>query len=153
MARWTRGESDVESWLSGRQLEEIRGAATDGRRLLDEAKKRLSTAQGVQDDPNGAFTLAYDAARLACTALLAQQGLRPTRDGGHIVTERAMRTQFGDGFRDFGWMRRRRNEVEYPATPDVAVSTDELRDAIAATGKMIDNADQLLDNLGFFRDG
>lgn len=153
MGRWTRGEGDVESWLAGRQLEEIRGAATDGRRLLEEAKKRLGTARGVQDDPSGAFTLAYDAARLACTALLAQQGLRPTRDGGHIVVERAMRTQFGDGFRDFGWMRRRRNEVEYPATPDVSVSTDELRDAIAATDTMIDNADQLLGNLGFFRDG
>lgn len=150
MARWTRGESDIEALVSNRQLEEIRGSATDGRRLLDEATKRLGTSEGAKDDPNGAFTLAYDAARLVCTALLAQQGLRPTRDGGHIVVERAMKTQFGDGFRDFGWMRRRRNEVEYPTTPDVAVSEDELRDAISATATMIDNADQLLPNLGFF---
>lgn len=61
-----------------------------------------------------------------------------------------MRAQFGDGFRDFVWMRRRRNEIEYPSTPDVSVTDAELRDAIAATRTMIDHATELLPNLGVF---
>lgn len=148
--RWSRGESDIEAMVSRGDLEGIKGSATDGGRLLDEARTRLRTGENAADDPSGAFTLVYDAARLACTALLAQQGLRPTRSGGHVGVQDAMRAQFGDGFRDFGWMRRRRNEVEYPSTPDVAVTDAELRDAIAATRKMIDHADKLLPNLGMF---
>lgn len=62
----------------------------------------------------------------------------------------AMRAQFGDGFRDFDWIRRRRNEVEYPSTPGVAVTDSELRDAIDATRRMIEHADKLMPSLGFF---
>jgi phage tail tape-measure protein len=35
--------------------------------------------------------LAYDAARQACVALLAQQGLRPTTAGGHYAVEEIIR--------------------------------------------------------------
>lgn len=150
VGRWPRGEAEVEDHLRLRELEQISGAATDGRRLLDEATQRLRTARGITGDPAGAFTLAYDAARLACTALLAQQGLRPTRDGGHLVVQRAMRAQFGRGFEDFDWMRRRRNEVEYPSAPGDDVTPEELDDALGATQRMIDAADQLIDKLGRF---
>jgi hypothetical protein len=40
-----------------------------------------------QASPDSAFVLAYDAARQACTAPLAQQGLRPTTSGGHYAVE------------------------------------------------------------------
>lgn len=150
MARWTRGEADIEAFISQRQLEQIRGTATDGRPVLQEARTRLGTAQAVTGDVNGAFIMAYDAARLACISLLAQQGLRATREGGHLVVEKAMRAQFSPGFRDFGWMRRRRNEVEYPSTADSAVSTDELSEALIAAASMVDVANQLLPRLGPF---
>ncbi|WP_346008587.1 hypothetical protein [Janibacter terrae] len=147
---WSRGESDIEAMVSRGELEAIRGSATDGGRLLDEARTRLRTGENAADDPSGAFTLVYDAARLACTALLAQQGVRPTRSGGHLSVQDAMRAQFGDGFRDLGWMRRRRNEIEYPSTPGVGVTGAELHDAIAATRQMIEHAEKLLPNLGMF---
>ena len=35
--------------------------------------------------PDSSVVLAYDAARQACVALLAQQGLRPTTAGGHYA--------------------------------------------------------------------
>lgn len=150
MGRWQAGEAEVEGHLRDRELERITGIATDGRRLFDEAVRRLGTARGIKDDPTAAFTLAYDAARLACTSLLAQQGLRPTREGGHIVVQRSMRAQFGRGFEDFDWLRRRRNEIEYPSAPGDEVTTDELDDALDATQRMIDAVDQLIDKLGLF---
>ena len=42
------------------------------------------------DDPEGAYTLAYDAARETAAALLAHQACAPTSAGGHIVIIEAM---------------------------------------------------------------
>lgn len=39
-------------------------------------------------------------------------GLRPTSSGGHYVIEEVLRAQFGNTFRDFGALRRRRNEID-----------------------------------------
>jgi hypothetical protein len=83
--------------------------------LLEQARRTASTAARlVSSDAHSAHVLAYDAARFACIALLAQQGLRATTSGGHYAAEQAVRAQFGDGFRPFGSLRRRRNELEYP---------------------------------------
>jgi len=47
--------------------------------LLEQARKTAATAAGlVSTDAYSAYVLAYDAARFACIALLAQQGLRAT---------------------------------------------------------------------------
>jgi hypothetical protein len=37
--------------------------------------------------------------------------------GGHYAVEVDLRAQFGHGFRPFGAMRRRRNELEYSSGP------------------------------------
>ena len=42
-----------------------------------------------------------NAARIACIALLAWQGMRATTNGGHHAVERAVKAQFGEGFRPF----------------------------------------------------
>ena len=95
--------------------------------MLDKAQRTLDTARTIAAaDPNSAYTLAYEAARHAGTALLAQQGLRPTSRGGHYALERALRGQFGQGFRAFGTMRRRRNELEYPDLPDESAAPMKL---------------------------
>ena len=52
----------------------------------------------VETDPEGAYTLLYDASRLALTAALAVQGLRPTTRGGHVVVGDALRAQRGPKF-------------------------------------------------------
>lgn len=79
----------------------------------------METARStVERDPNSAFVLAHDASRQALTALLVEQGLRPTTKGGHYAVEQAVRAQFGPGFRQFGALRRRRNELEYPNGPE-----------------------------------
>lgn len=151
MARWTRGETDVEALLAAGELQKLTGGAANGRRLLDRAALTLQTARSaVARDPDSAFVLAYDAARQAITALLAHQGLRPTTKGGHYAVERACRAQFGPGFRQFGALRRRRNELEYPERPDDDATADEATEAVAHAQAIINAAEGLIDQLGLF---
>jgi hypothetical protein len=151
VTRWARGQAEIEKLLSRRELERVTGAAADGTPLLRQAKTTAATAATlVQTDAYSAYILAYDAARFACTALLAQQGLRPTTSGGHTAVATAVQAQFGPGFRPFGTMRRRRNELEYPHTPGETASTDEAQQASADTTSLITAAEQLLGQLTFF---
>ncbi len=123
----------------------------DGAQWLSKARRTLSTAEGAADtDPDSAFTLAYDAARFACTALLAQQGLRPTTRGGHYAVEVAVRGQFGAAFDRYGGLRRQRNDIEYPVMAAARLTAKDARSAIAVATELIDAAEHLLPHLGLF---
>jgi hypothetical protein len=149
MARWPRGEAEIERLLGLKHLQAVTGAAANGRPLLDKAHRTLGTASSIAStDPDSAFVLAYGAARYA--ALLTQQGLRPTTAGGHVAVESAIRAQFGDGFRSFGFLRRRRNELEYPSSGSTTSDVEEATEAVAQSRSIIEAADQLLPNLSCF---
>lgn len=151
MARWPRGEAEIERLLGLRHLQTITGAAVDGQSLLAKARRTLATADSITStDPDSGLILAYDAARYAATALLAQQRLRPTTAGGHVAVESAIRAQFGDGFRGFGFLRRRRNELEYPSASTAASDVYEANEAVAESRSIVEAAEQLLPNLSFF---
>lgn len=151
MARWPRGEADVERLMGLGHLQSVTGAAADGTPLLAKAQRTLATAESIAaSDPDSAFVLAYDAARYAATALLAHQGLRPTTAGGHVAFESAIRAQFGDGFRSFGYLRRRRNELEYPSAGLAASDLGEVTEAVAESRSIIEAVGQILPNLSFF---
>ena len=104
-------------------------------------------------DPYSAYVLAYDAARFACIALLAQQGLRATTSGGHYAVEQAVRAQFSDGFRPFGVLRRRRTELEYPHLPADTASAEEAEQAAKTAQRLITAAGTLLPQLSFCTEG
>lgn len=92
MSRWQRNAATIEQLLAGGELQAVTGSAADGGPWLSRARRTLATARSAADsDPDSAFTLAYDAARFACTCLLMQQGLRPTTRGGHYAVEVAVR--------------------------------------------------------------
>jgi len=152
MSRWPRGEAEIEQLLTNGKLQQVAGGQANGEHLLERrATRTAATANEIaHDDPDSAYVLAYDAARYAATALLAQQGLRPTTAGGHYVVELALRAQFGDGFRSFGAMRRRRNELEYPTGPGETTTPDEAARAIADTEQLLRAAQQLLPTLSIF---
>jgi len=151
MGRWKRGEAEVEALIAAGDLQKLTGEAANGSRLLEKAALTVETARtAVERDPDSAFVLAYDAARQALTGLLAQQGLRPTTKGGHYGLEQAVRAQFGTGFRQFGALRRRRNELEYPERPGDEASTEEADEAVANAQGIITAAQGLLDQLGLF---
>lgn len=146
-----RGEAEMEQLIARSELEPVTGAAADGTPLLEQAQKTAATAAGLASaDPYSAYVLAYDAARFACIALLAQQGIRATTGGGHYAVERAVRAQFGDGFRPFGGLRRRRNELEYPHLPSDTASREEAAEAVEVARRLIAAASQLLPQLALF---
>jgi uncharacterized protein (UPF0332 family) len=154
MARWMRGESEVEQLLARADLARVAGAQADGTPLLVQARKTLATAATLTgSDAYSAYILAYDAARFACNALLAQQGLRATTHGGHYAVERAVRAQFGDDFRIFADLRRRRNELEYPHIPADAATAEEAAQAVTGAERLIAAAGALIGELSFFASG
>jgi uncharacterized protein (UPF0332 family) len=123
----------------------------NGAHLIQKALRTIETAAEIADqDPDSAYVLAYDAARYAGTAILARQGLRPTTSGGHYAVEVALRAQFGEGFRSFGAMRRRRNELEYPTDPAETTTHDEARKVIQDAKGLLLAAQQLLPTLSIF---
>lgn len=151
MARWMRGESEVEALISSGELQKLSGEAANGERLLQKASVTLQTARSaITSDPDSAFVLAYDASRQALTALLAHQGLRPTTRGGHYAVDQAVRAQFGSGFRQFGALRRRRNELEYPERLGDDATNEEASEAVKNADAIITAAQGLLAQLGLF---
>jgi uncharacterized protein (UPF0332 family) len=151
MGRWNRGEAAVGKLVEEGSLQQVKGAQANGEPWLVKARSTLSSAEALAErDAGSAYTLAYDAARFACTALLVQQGLRPTSRGGHYALEQAVRAQFGVGFKVFGALRRRRNELEYPDYPDEHVEPREIVDALSDVREILESAEQLVPHLGLF---
>lgn len=68
--------------------------------------------------------------------------------GGHYAVEDAAGAQFGDGFRPFGALRRRRNQLEYPHLPNRA--PEEAEQAAETAQRLITAAGKLLPQLSLF---
>jgi HEPN domain-containing protein len=148
---WSVGEATVERLLAEGRIERVQGAQADGASWLDRARRGLEAAQVLAESaPDSSVILAYDAARQACVALLAQQGLRPTTAGGHYAIEEVIRAQFGSSLRAFGGLRRRRNELEYPLYPTEQASPAEAAETLRTAAEIIEAAIKLVPNLGFF---
>jgi hypothetical protein len=154
VARWKLGEADIERMLTAGELQALVGEAAFGEPWLVKAERTLTTARFASStDPLSSYVLAYDAARQACVGVLAQQGLRPTTKGGHYAVERAMAAQFQGAFADFGSLRRRRNEIEYPVKVTDDVGAEEIEEALPVIGAMLEKASALLPSLGLFATG
>jgi hypothetical protein len=149
--RWVAGEAVVERLLEQSHIEQVRGAQADGGSWVERARRGLDAARAIAEvAPDSSIILSYDAARQACIALLAQQGLRPTTAGGHYAIEEVIRAQFGTALRAFGGLRRRRNELEYPLYPTEQASSGEAAEALDTASDIIQAAAKLLPNLGLF---
>src|SRR5262252_4066427 len=109
MTTWRRGRTAIERLLGTGELEQVPPSPDVADRLLAAAVAHLGLARkGVDDDPDGAFQLGYDAARKACAALLTVQGLRATTQGGHVAVQQAVYEQFAgpNGMPVFGRLSR-----------------------------------------------
>lgn len=74
---WARSSDQVAQLLAQGELEVATAPAALARRLIDEGRRHPSSAESVaDDDPTGAYQLAYGAARKTCSSLLGVQELR-----------------------------------------------------------------------------
>ncbi|HEX9410522.1 MAG TPA: HEPN domain-containing protein [Actinomycetota bacterium] len=153
--RWEEGRTLVEELIEHDELERVTADRNSAKELLKAAGRHLSSAGAIRDtDPEGAYSMAYDAARKACAALLEAQGLRATSNGGHVAVKGAIMAQFsnlsgGAVVKSFDRLRRRRNDIEYP-DGDSRIDPDEVDEAIARSGAIVDFADRLVNELPVF---
>lgn len=147
---WERGQTEVERIIREGGLERVEPSSDMAARLIAEADAHLRLSKkGVDDDPAGALQLAYDAARKACAALLAVQGLRATTQSGHRALSDAAQFQFDDrgGVTVFGRLnrlRRRRHASEYPSADSPSVTTKDAEQALRVGSDAVDAARDLL---------
>lgn len=148
---WNRGADTIRQLLDDGKLELVGVNPPFADRLVTEAETHLVSADRIlADDPPGAFQLAYDAARKACEGLLAVQGLRSTRDGGHVAVADAVRDQFnGKGgkpaFGNLNRIRRERHSSEYPTATTPPITHDDATALIADAKEIVEAARVLLD--------
>jgi HEPN domain len=148
MPRWRKGEDVIDSLLDKQHLQRVTADPATAEALIVMSDHHVRSASKLCDsDPEGAFSLAYDAARKAATALLAHQGLRPTTAGGHLAVVEATSAQFPGvgGLRSLDRLRRRRNQSEYPdPTGYDPMTTQEAADAVIVAETTISAARRLL---------
>ena len=119
MMRWEKGRDQVDQMIERGELDRVVPSREQADLLLKQARAHVETARAsAPDDPAGAYSLAYDAARKALAAVLANEGLRASSRGGHIAVYEAATAQLvpplGAQIRPFDRMRRTRNAHEYP---------------------------------------
>lgn len=145
---WEKGRDAIEDLLERGYLERVTGNPDEARHLISRARTHLSTAAATADaDPEIAYDALYAAARKALTALLIEQGLRPTREGGHEAVIQAAEAQFvppmGDTLRPYRRLRRRRGQGDYLGV-EVAIHPDDVQADLPAASAIVDLAEKLV---------
>lgn len=147
--RWQQGRSEIDDLLARGSLTRVAPNRALATRYLAQASLHLDAATAVTDlDATGAFGLAYDAGRLGLAAILINQGLRPRGEGAHAVLLEAVLAQLEPPrqaeFREFGWMRRLRNDTQYPNAERPVAASDDVVQAIPAARAIVDRAETLI---------
>ena len=124
--RWNQGRTEIDKLIADGELQRVPPNREHADQLLMQSRKDLASAELLLDsNPKRAYESLYDASRMALTAVLENEGLRPTSRGGHIAPYSAVIAQLdppmGAILRPCDRMRRTRNRSEYPSftTPDV----------------------------------
>lgn len=152
IARWEQGRTTIDALLADRRLERVAPSRELADALVDQAQRHLATAAGsVSADPTGSFQLAYDAARKALAAVLANQGLRSRGEGAHAVLLTAALAQLdppmGRDLRQFDWLRRTRNSAEYPMPETPPIMSGDANDALPLSQAIVAIAERVIPNM------
>lgn len=145
---WDKGRAVIESLLERKHLERVTASPEDAEHLLSRARRHLETAAELaDDDPEIAYDALYAAARKALTAILHQQGLRPTQAGGHEAVIEAAEAQLIPPLREvlkpFRYLRRTRGSGDYLAAAgaltgeDVRAGLPDATSIVVAASKIV----------------
>ena len=152
MMRWECGRAAVDDLITRGRLTRVAPNRELAESYLTQARQHvMSAAKIVAEDSPGAFQLVYDAARKSLAAILVNQGLRPRGQGAHAVLLEVVLAQLEpprhEVFREFDWMRRTRNDTEYPDADKPIATADDVRDALPTTSEMVTRAEALIPNM------
>lgn len=149
---WAKGKDRIQQLVADGELQLVEPSPKLADRLTQEADAHLVSARTIKGvDRNGAYQLAYDAARKACSALLAVQGIRATVKGGHIAVQDAVIEQFNgpssfESFKNFWRLRRGRADKEYPGPTSPTTTESELDAAVVESDAIVGACRKLLDS-------
>ena len=150
-----QGSERVQKFINGARLQMVVPSRAHADRLLKQSKNHLlSSSKLAAEDPEGAYSSLYDAARKALVAVLEVQGLRPTTKGGHFIICEALEVQIDPPFDDviapFNRMRKMRNAQEYPNLDQPELTTADVLDDLEKSRKIVAIAEHLLDQFDVF---
>ena len=150
--RWNQGRTEIDKLIADGELQRVPPNREHADQILVQSRKDLASAELLLDsNPKRAYESLYDAARMALTAVLENEGLRPTSRGGHIAPYSAVTAQLdppmGAILRPFDRMRRTRNRSEYPSftTPDV--TPDNVRADLPVAQSIVEVCGSVLDEM------
>ena len=153
--RWSIGSATIDNMLARNELQRVPANREHADNLINQARRHLISAGEVcEHDPEGGYALVYDAARKALTAILENQGLRPTTRGGHIAVGQAVHAQLdrslGEALQPFDRMRRQRHDVEYPPVDGPRLTPEDVREDLAKTAIIVERGALVLDQMSPF---
>ena len=153
ITRWEQGRAIVDELLEEQRLQRVAPSRELADVMIARARTHLTTAAGdAEEDPTSAFQTAYDAARKSLAAILANEGLRATSTpGAHAVLLEVCMAQLdpplGRTLMHFDWMRRTRNNAEYPTLDMPEINETDVADAIRFGGEIVTVAEQVLESM------
>jgi len=153
--RWNQGRATVDKLIADGELQRVPPSREHADQLIAQARKDLASAEQLRaSNAKRAYESLYDAARMALTAVLENQGLRPTSRGGHIAPYAAIAAQLdppmGTVLRPFDRMRRTRNRSEYPSFTTPEVSADNVSADLPTATAIVETCQGVLDEMSPF---
>ena len=153
ITRWEQGRVVVDRLLAEERVQRVVPSRELADLMIARARTHLTTAAGdAKADPTSAFQTAYDGARKALAAILANEGLRATSaPGAHAVLLEVCMAQLdpplGHTLMHFDWLRRTRNNAEYPTLDMPDINEADVADAIHFASEIVAVAEQVLDSM------
>jgi hypothetical protein len=153
--KWNQGRTEIDKLIADGELQRVPPNREHADQLFAQARKDLASAEVLLDtNPKRAYESLYDAARMALTAVLENEGLRPTSRGGHIAPYAAVSAQLdppmGQVLRPFDRMRRTRNRSEYPSFTTPEVTPDNVRADIPLAASIVKVCESVMDEMSPF---
>jgi hypothetical protein len=153
--RWNQGRATIDKLIADGELQRVPPSREHADQLLAQARRDLTSAELLREsNPKRAYESLYDAARMALTAVLENQGLRPTSRGGHIAPYAGVAAQLdppmGTVLRPFDRMRRTRNRSEYPSFTTPEVTADNITADLPAATAIAKTCEGVLDQMSPF---
>jgi hypothetical protein len=156
--RWPYGQAEVEDLLRKGDLEQVPPNRPGATTLITKARVHLGTADREADlDPETAADALHAANRKALDAVLLAQGIRASRQGGHITPLVAVRAQLRTDprrprpdFFVYDVVRRIRHGGDYN-NHELEVRAEDVRGNIEPSTALVDVCSAVIDHMPVFR--